>query len=79
PKAHNTGMVAAVRARTLRLDYQIEEGALVITARLDGATAQRSAWPRTEPVTRSGATSHPSPLRTEELRRTEELPRTDQL
>lgn len=78
-QAHNTGMVAAMRALALPLDYQIEEGTLVITARLDGAPAQRSAWPGTEPVTRSGAPSHPSPLRTEEPHRTEQLPRTDQL
>lgn len=34
-QAHNTGMVAAMRALSLPLDYQIEEGTLVITARLD--------------------------------------------
>ncbi|MGW4230820.1 GNAT family N-acetyltransferase [Streptomyces sp. NPDC004980] len=33
-QAHNTGMVAAMRALALPLDYQIEEGTLVITARL---------------------------------------------
>lgn len=33
-QAHNTGMVAAMRALSLPLDYQIEEGTLVITARL---------------------------------------------
>ncbi len=32
-QAHNTGMVAAMRALSLPLDYQIEEGTLVITAR----------------------------------------------
>ncbi|MFP3986217.1 GNAT family N-acetyltransferase [Streptomyces sp. E11-3] len=36
-KASNTGMVAAMRGLGLPLDYQIEEGTLVITARLDGA------------------------------------------
>ncbi|MGW1228927.1 GNAT family N-acetyltransferase [Streptomyces sp. NPDC002530] len=36
-QASNTGMVAAMRALSLPLDYQIEEGTLVITARL-GAT-----------------------------------------
>ncbi|XUM01338.1 GNAT family N-acetyltransferase [Streptomyces venezuelae ATCC 10712] len=34
-QASNTGMVAAMRALNLPLDYQIEEGTLVITARLD--------------------------------------------
>ncbi|KOG38642.1 GNAT family N-acetyltransferase [Streptomyces resistomycificus] len=33
----NTGMVAAMRGLGLPLDYQIEEGTLVITARLDAA------------------------------------------
>ncbi|MDR6979493.1 GNAT superfamily N-acetyltransferase [Streptomyces sp. 3330] len=37
-QASNTGMVAAMRGLDLPLDYQIEEGTLVITARLDGAT-----------------------------------------
>ncbi|MET7369229.1 GNAT family N-acetyltransferase [Streptomyces sp. NPDC005566] len=36
-QAHNTGMVAAMRALSLPLDYQIEEGTLVITARLGAA------------------------------------------
>ncbi|MFF3958877.1 GNAT family N-acetyltransferase [Streptomyces sp. NPDC001890] len=34
-QASNTGMVAAMRALSLPLDYQIEEGTLVVTARLD--------------------------------------------
>ncbi|MGV9991985.1 N-acetyltransferase family protein [Streptomyces sp. NPDC003374] len=34
-RASNTGMVAAMRGLGLPLDYQIEEGTLVITARLD--------------------------------------------
>ncbi|MEU5719250.1 GNAT family N-acetyltransferase [Streptomyces sp. NPDC020403] len=38
-QAHNTGMVAAMRALALPLDYQIEEGTLVITARLAAPTA----------------------------------------
>lgn len=33
-QSHNTGMVAAMRALDLPLDYQIEQGTLVITARL---------------------------------------------
>ncbi|MET7643837.1 GNAT family N-acetyltransferase [Streptomyces sp. NPDC005426] len=36
-QASNTGMVAAMRALSLPLDYQIEEGTLVITARLGAA------------------------------------------
>ncbi|MDK0518188.1 GNAT family N-acetyltransferase [Streptomyces sp. ML-6] len=43
-RASNTGMVAAMRALSLPLDYQIEEGTLVVTARLD-ATAVRSLPP----------------------------------
>ncbi|MEU6096781.1 GNAT family N-acetyltransferase [Streptomyces sp. NPDC047079] len=38
-QASNTGMVAAMRGLGLPLDYQIEEGTLVITARLDGTPA----------------------------------------
>jgi GNAT superfamily N-acetyltransferase len=38
-QASNTGMVAAMRALGLPLDYQIEEGTLVITARLGAAPA----------------------------------------
>ncbi|MFF4015739.1 GNAT family N-acetyltransferase [Streptomyces sp. NPDC001843] len=34
-QASNTGMVAAMRGLDLPLDYQVEEGTLVITARLD--------------------------------------------
>ncbi|KPC78088.1 acetyltransferase [Streptomyces sp. NRRL S-4] len=65
-QAHNTGMVAAMRALSLPLDYQIEEGTLVITARLAAAPAQRfdqqTTAPVTEPVTRSGVPSTPRPL-----------------
>ncbi|MDN3259204.1 GNAT family N-acetyltransferase [Streptomyces sp. CSDS2] len=43
-KASNTGMIAAMRALGLPLDYQIEEGTLVITARLD-APGHSSASP----------------------------------
>lgn len=43
-QASNTGMVAAMRALSLPLDYQIEEGTLVITARL-GATPVQSLPP----------------------------------
>ncbi|GHE02639.1 hypothetical protein GCM10010339_26580 [Streptomyces alanosinicus] len=38
-QASNTGMVAAMRGLGLPLDYQIEEGTLVITARLDARPA----------------------------------------
>ncbi|MFS4092368.1 N-acetyltransferase family protein [Streptomyces sp. AF1A] len=38
-RAANTGMVAAMRGLGLPLDYQVEEGTLVITARLDAARA----------------------------------------
>ncbi|MCB5169401.1 GNAT family N-acetyltransferase [Streptomyces bambusae] len=38
-QASNTGMVAAMRGLGLPLDYQIEEGTLVITARLGGPGA----------------------------------------
>ncbi|MEU7030777.1 GNAT family N-acetyltransferase [Streptomyces sp. NPDC046275] len=43
-QSSNTGMVAAMRGLNLPLDYQIEEGTLVITARLAG----RPAGARTE-------------------------------
>ncbi|GAA3793550.1 GNAT family N-acetyltransferase [Streptomyces chiangmaiensis] len=43
-RASNTGMVAAMRGLKLPLDYQIEEGTLVITARLD-ATPVASRLP----------------------------------
>ncbi|MFF6780701.1 GNAT family N-acetyltransferase [Streptomyces sp. NPDC012510] len=36
-QSSNTGMVAAMRGLELPLDYQVEEGTLVITARLDEA------------------------------------------
>lgn len=40
-QASNTGMVAAMRGLGLPLDYQIEEGTLVITARLERVKAVR--------------------------------------
>ncbi|MGW7578507.1 N-acetyltransferase family protein [Streptomyces sp. NPDC054765] len=40
-QASNTGMVAAMRGLGLPLDYQIEEGTLVITARPTGLPARR--------------------------------------
>ncbi|MEU8841921.1 GNAT family N-acetyltransferase [Streptomyces roseus] len=42
-QSSNTGMVAAMRGLGLPLDYQIEEGTLVITARLDTAPAASGA------------------------------------
>ncbi|GAA2812535.1 GNAT family N-acetyltransferase [Streptomyces showdoensis] len=39
-QSSNTGMVAAMRGLNLPLDYQIEEGTLVITARLGGRPAE---------------------------------------
>ncbi|MFI6275583.1 GNAT family N-acetyltransferase [Streptomyces sp. NPDC050988] len=46
-QSSNTGMVAAMRGLDLPLDYQIEEGTLVITARLD-ATPVSSRLPYDE-------------------------------
>lgn len=44
-QSSNTGMVAAMRGLGLPLDYQIEEGTLVITARLDATpVASRVAY-----------------------------------
>ncbi|MBT2370019.1 GNAT family N-acetyltransferase [Streptomyces sp. ISL-10] len=42
-QASNTAMVAAMRGLGLPLDYQIEEGTLVITARLDATPVRPSA------------------------------------
>ncbi len=47
-QSRNTGMVAAMRALGLPLDYQIEEGTLVITARLTPRAAARPAAPTEE-------------------------------
>ncbi len=47
-QSRNTGMVAAMRALGLPLDYQIEEGTLVITARLTPRPAARPAAPTEE-------------------------------
>ncbi|GAA1927590.1 GNAT family N-acetyltransferase [Streptomyces durmitorensis] len=51
-QASNTGMVAAMRGLGLPLDYQIEEGTLVITARLE-ATPVNSRLPYDQPQGRS--------------------------
>ncbi|MFE6889367.1 GNAT family N-acetyltransferase [Streptomyces sp. NPDC057694] len=46
-QASNTGMIAAMRGLGLPLDYQIEEGTLVITARLDATpVASRPPYER---------------------------------
>ncbi|MFF0139607.1 GNAT family N-acetyltransferase [Streptomyces sp. NPDC005227] len=44
-QASNTGMVAAMRSLGLPLDYQIEEGTLVITARLEATPVTTSLLP----------------------------------
>ncbi|GAA2508448.1 GNAT family N-acetyltransferase [Streptomyces gobitricini] len=50
-QSSNTGMVAAMRGLNLPLDYQIEEGTLVITARLNGI-------PVRHPRRRAGQAEH---------------------
>ncbi|MFF4249269.1 GNAT family N-acetyltransferase [Streptomyces sp. NPDC001822] len=60
-QAHNTGMVAAMRALSLPLDYQIEEGTLVITARLAPSPARPDAEPADRPAT-GPAGQAPRPL-----------------
>ncbi|MEV8533340.1 GNAT family N-acetyltransferase [Streptomyces sp. NPDC051211] len=59
-QASNTGMVAAMRGLGLPLDYQIEEGTLVITTRLD-ATPVRSRLPYELP--RAASQDRPRPQR----------------
>ncbi|MET7272788.1 GNAT family N-acetyltransferase [Streptomyces flaveolus] len=51
-QASNTGMVAAMRGLGLPLDYQIEEGTLVITARLDTAARAAARLPHGERIGR---------------------------
>ncbi|WP_327313359.1 GNAT family N-acetyltransferase [Streptomyces sp. NBC_01235] len=51
-QASNTGMVAAMRGLGLPLDYQIEEGTLVITARLEKSAARETSQRYGERVTR---------------------------
>ncbi|MGC0381287.1 GNAT family N-acetyltransferase [Streptomyces sp. SAI-129] len=51
-QASNTGMVAAMRGLGLPLDYQIEEGTLVITARLDPSSRTAAPMPHGERVGR---------------------------
>ncbi|MEV7197640.1 GNAT family N-acetyltransferase [Streptomyces sp. NPDC093510] len=57
-QASNTGMVAAMRGLGLPLDYQIEEGTLVITARLD-ATPVGSRLPYDHAQPHDGRLDHP--------------------
>ncbi|MFF3291365.1 GNAT family N-acetyltransferase [Streptomyces sp. NPDC003023] len=58
-QASNTAMVAAMRGLGLPLDYQIEEGTLVVTARLDAAPVPPPArHERAERTGRSGRTEH---------------------
>ncbi|MFD9790108.1 GNAT family N-acetyltransferase [Streptomyces sp. NPDC059070] len=63
-QSSNTGMVAAMRGLGLPLDYQIEEGTLVVTARLPktrtAARERRSAAERTT-TSEPGATPGPRP------------------
>lgn len=47
-QSSNTGMVAAMRGLGLPLDYQIEEGTLVITAQLERSAAKRLGERRVE-------------------------------
>ncbi|WP_234367343.1 MULTISPECIES: GNAT family N-acetyltransferase [Streptomyces] len=56
-QASNTGMVAAMRGLGLPLDYQVEEGTLVITARLD-ATPVASRPPHDGGLRRLGGPTH---------------------
>ncbi|PSK47321.1 MULTISPECIES: GNAT family N-acetyltransferase [Streptomyces] len=51
-QASNTGMVAAMRGLGLPLDYQIEEGTLVVTARLDPAAQAAARLPQAERIGR---------------------------
>ncbi|WP_165686627.1 GNAT family N-acetyltransferase [Streptomyces sp. KO7888] len=49
-QASNTGMVAAMRGLGLPLDYQIEEGTLVVTARLEPSARSAARLPQGEPI-----------------------------
>ncbi|MFE1073953.1 GNAT family N-acetyltransferase [Streptomyces sp. NPDC058783] len=51
-QASNTGMVASMRGLGLPLDYQIEEGTLVVTARLDPSARAAAHLPQGDPVGR---------------------------
>ncbi|WP_237283466.1 GNAT family N-acetyltransferase [Streptomyces alfalfae] len=58
-QASNTGMVAAMRGLGLPLDYQIEEGTLVITARLEATPV--SSRPPYDGLHSHGAVAGPRP------------------
>ncbi|MEU8542326.1 GNAT family N-acetyltransferase [Streptomyces sp. NPDC048717] len=62
-QASNTGMVAAMRALRLPLDYQVEEGTLVITARLtpQPAPATPAAAPGGDPAVEPAETAGTAP------------------
>ncbi|WP_406836338.1 GNAT family N-acetyltransferase [Streptomyces sp. AHU1] len=61
-QASNTGMVAAMRGLGLPLDYQIEEGTLVITARLDpAAVASQPSYALQHGHARSGTAKETGP------------------
>ncbi|PCG82488.1 GNAT family N-acetyltransferase [Streptomyces sp. WZ.A104] len=71
-QARNTGMVAAMRALELPLDYQIEEGTLVITARLRSERLTReqlTSEPGTGEQRASGQTAPPTAAPAERTRR----------
>jgi GNAT superfamily N-acetyltransferase len=51
-QASNTGMVAAMRGLGLPLDYQIEEGTLVVTARLDPSARTAASLPHGQRIGR---------------------------
>ncbi|GAA1199411.1 GNAT family N-acetyltransferase [Streptomyces hebeiensis] len=56
-QASNTGMVATMRSLGLPLDYQIDEGTLVITARLDQTAAAPGTGPYGDETVREQATA----------------------
>ncbi len=58
-QSSNTGMVAAMRALGLPLDYQIEEGTLVITARLDDSESAVRVTERVASASESGVGEAP--------------------
>lgn len=59
-QSSNTGMVAAMRGLGLPLDYQIEEGTLVITARLDVTPVSSPDSSEDAPVFRPGRNRTPA-------------------
>ncbi|QHY94161.1 Acetyltransferase (GNAT) family protein [Streptomyces sp. S4.7] len=57
-QASNTGMVAAMRGLGLPLDYQIEGGTLVVTARLRGTDERQTPASDETPYRAASGTSH---------------------